>query len=187
MGIKAMDNANSFITVDVVVTQITLKHLKNATKNVRTSKKILKVLKPKMTKAFVSYHQPLAIVAQLYQDGILMMNRKNVKSLSGVDAMEMQTISLQNRNVKLCKDEPPSEERQNASEAKSEDTSEVNEGSTNAICNLPEDGGRCRALLERYRFNPETRKCEIFQYGVCGGNENNFEDIKDCEKACILK
>ena len=99
--IKAMDNANSFITVDVVVTQITLKHFKNATKNVRTSKKILKVLKPKMTKAFVSYHQPLAIVAQLYQDGILMMNRKNVKSLFGVDAMEMQTISLQNRNVKL--------------------------------------------------------------------------------------
>jgi len=86
-----------------------------------------------------------------------------------------------------CKDEPPSEERQNASEAKSEGTSEVKEGSTNAICNLPEDGGRCRALLERYRFNPETRKCEIFQYGGCGGNENNFEDIKDCEKACILK
>lgn len=86
-----------------------------------------------------------------------------------------------------CKDESPSEERQNASEGQSEDTSEGKEGSTNEICNLPEDGGRCRALLERYRFNPETRQCEIFQYGGCGGNENNFEDIEDCKKACILK
>ena len=78
-----------------------------------------------------------------------------------------------------CKDEPPSEERQNASKGQSEDTSEGKEDSTNEICNLPEDGGRCRALLERYRFNPETNKCEIFQYGGCGGNKNNFEDIKD--------
>ena len=57
----------------------------------------------------------------------------------------------------------------------------------NEICDLPEDGGRCRALLERYRFNSETNQCEIFQYGGCGGNENNFEDIHDCEKACVLK
>ena len=56
---------------------------------------------------------------------------------------------------------------------------------TNEICTLPEDGGRCRAVMERYRFDPEIHKCVVFQYGGCGGNENNFEYIEECEKTCI--
>ena len=55
----------------------------------------------------------------------------------------------------------------------------------NEICTLPEDGGKCRAIMERYRFNANTKRCEVFQYGGCGGNENNFEDIHECEKACV--
>jgi len=86
-----------------------------------------------------------------------------------------------------CKEEAKIEGREVVSEEQSENTSNEGEQPKNEICNLPEDGGRCRALLERYRFDKQTNQCVIFQYGGCGGNENNFESIDDCKKACILK
>ena len=53
------------------------------------------------------------------------------------------------------------------------------------ICLLPEEGGRCRAILERFLFNSKSGKCEPFQYGGCGGNENNFASMEECEESCI--
>ena len=65
--------------------------------------------------------------------------------------------------------------------------SSASKGTKNEICFLPEDGGKCRAIMERYYFNSGTNKCEPFQYGGCGGNDNNFNDKHECEEACVSK
>ena len=52
------------------------------------------------------------------------------------------------------------------------------------ICLLPADPGECFADIPRYFFNAETGQCEMFSYGGCGGNDNNFETLEECRKAC---
>lgn len=44
--------------------------------------------------------------------------------------------------------------------------------------------GDCRAILMRYTYMPNG-KCEMFEYGGCGGNENNFLTKEDCENTCV--
>lgn len=38
--------------------------------------------------------------------------------------------------------------------------------------------------MRRYAYNPSTRRCEIFTYGGCQGNDNNFETEEECERRC---
>lgn len=38
--------------------------------------------------------------------------------------------------------------------------------------------------LERYFFNPDTKECELFLYGGCEGNENNFYSKMECYSKC---
>lgn len=54
----------------------------------------------------------------------------------------------------------------------------------NGFCRLPADEGICRAHIPRFYFDTQTGKCTPFFYGGCEGNENNFETIEECEKAC---
>ena len=51
-------------------------------------------------------------------------------------------------------------------------------------CGLEKDVGPCKALLERYFYNPKTNVCEEFSYGGCGGNKNNFESKEACQAEC---
>jgi hypothetical protein len=44
--------------------------------------------------------------------------------------------------------------------------------------------GRCRAMLNRWSWNPETLGCQKFVFGGCDGNGNNFPSKKKCEKKC---
>ncbi|XP_068602958.1 carboxypeptidase inhibitor SmCI-like isoform X2 [Brachionichthys hirsutus] len=52
-------------------------------------------------------------------------------------------------------------------------------------CLLPATEGPCRALLPRYFYNSLTQKCELFYYGGCRGNGNNFQSYLECQKTCF--
>lgn len=56
--------------------------------------------------------------------------------------------------------------------------------SAKEICSLKEVVGKCRAAHSRWYFNKETKKCENFIYGGCGGNSNNFMTKMECEDFC---
>jgi hypothetical protein len=42
----------------------------------------------------------------------------------------------------------------------------------------------CTAAFRRFYYNTITKKCELFIYGGCGGNSNNFDTKKECKAAC---
>ncbi|XP_061547759.1 tissue factor pathway inhibitor a isoform X1 [Phycodurus eques] len=56
----------------------------------------------------------------------------------------------------------------------------------NELCALKEDPGPCRAVRDKYFFNVDTGHCELFEYGGCGGNANNFETLEACQDTCIV-
>lgn len=53
-----------------------------------------------------------------------------------------------------------------------------------AICKLNPDPGPCFALFVRFHFSPERQRCEMFHYGGCQGNGNNFESFSECMQTC---
>nr|XP_014353100.1 PREDICTED: tissue factor pathway inhibitor isoform X2 [Latimeria chalumnae] len=55
------------------------------------------------------------------------------------------------------------------------------------ICALKVDEGPCKAIIPRYYFNIYTQQCEMFTYGGCEGNENNFISIEACQEKCEVK
>lgn len=56
----------------------------------------------------------------------------------------------------------------------------------NEVCALKDEQGPCKAIKERFFFNVDTRRCEPFEYGGCGGNANNFETLEACEETCVV-
>ncbi|XP_071815953.1 uncharacterized protein [Apostichopus japonicus] len=53
------------------------------------------------------------------------------------------------------------------------------------LCSLAKESGLCLAYFPRYFFNSVSGQCEVFIYGGCGGNDNNFAKLEDCEDACV--
>ena len=53
-------------------------------------------------------------------------------------------------------------------------------------CSLPKDVGPCDNVVPRWYYNGESGQCELFEYGGCEGNANNFETKKACEDICVL-
>lgn len=53
-----------------------------------------------------------------------------------------------------------------------------------AVCWARAESGPCRAMLERWYFNPKKRRCVPFLFGGCGGNRNNFESEEYCLAVC---
>jgi hypothetical protein len=51
-------------------------------------------------------------------------------------------------------------------------------------CTLPRDGGDCDGLVALYYYDVETRSCQLFAYGGCGGNDNRFLSLYECETEC---
>ncbi|XP_075809672.1 tissue factor pathway inhibitor 2 [Microtus pennsylvanicus] len=54
-----------------------------------------------------------------------------------------------------------------------------------SFCSSPKDEGLCSANITRYYFNSRNKACETFTYTGCGGNENNFYYLDDCDRACV--
>ncbi|XP_026695131.2 uncharacterized protein LOC100180559 isoform X6 [Ciona intestinalis] len=53
-----------------------------------------------------------------------------------------------------------------------------------AACHLPKVRGPCKGSIPRFYYNPTTNRCQIFVYGGCAGNENNFETPRQCQSLC---
>ena len=53
-----------------------------------------------------------------------------------------------------------------------------------ARCQLPAESGQCLAYSPSYFHNPVTGICEPFVYGGCGGNDNRFSTLAECQAAC---
>lgn len=56
-----------------------------------------------------------------------------------------------------------------------------------SFCAFKQDSGECKATMERFYFSIYTRQCEPFEYGGCGGNDNNFLTLQECQEKCIVK
>ncbi|XP_068185991.1 tissue factor pathway inhibitor a isoform X2 [Antennarius striatus] len=56
----------------------------------------------------------------------------------------------------------------------------------NELCALKDEPGPCKAIKDRYFFSVDTGRCELFEYGGCGGNANNFETLEACEEMCVV-
>lgn len=52
------------------------------------------------------------------------------------------------------------------------------------VCHLPETRGNCRAMMTRWRYNPEIKECVQFHFGGCDGNTNNFVNKEKCTEFC---
>ncbi|KHJ44677.1 Kunitz/Bovine pancreatic trypsin inhibitor domain protein [Trichuris suis] len=52
-------------------------------------------------------------------------------------------------------------------------------------CKQPMDPGPCEAASDRWYYNEATDDCEMFTYGGCQGNENNFATEEQCRAKCV--
>ncbi|XP_072109534.1 tissue factor pathway inhibitor 2 [Mobula birostris] len=52
------------------------------------------------------------------------------------------------------------------------------------FCIKHSDRGTCGADIPRFYYNRDTNSCEEFSYTGCGGNDNNFPNLKSCQKIC---
>ncbi|KAK6468010.1 amyloid-like protein 2 isoform X2 [Huso huso] len=53
-----------------------------------------------------------------------------------------------------------------------------------AVCFLDAETGPCRAMMPRWYFDLDARRCVRFVYGGCAGNRNNFESEEYCMAVC---
>merc|ERR1712224_362099 len=51
-------------------------------------------------------------------------------------------------------------------------------------CRQEIEVGLCRAAFEMYYYNAASSRCERFMYGGCGGNDNQFKSMNECESRC---
>ncbi|XP_029024859.1 protein AMBP-like [Betta splendens] len=51
-------------------------------------------------------------------------------------------------------------------------------------CTAAPDAGPCFGLKPRYFYNSSSMTCELFNYGGCLGNQNNFENERECLQRC---
>ena len=53
-----------------------------------------------------------------------------------------------------------------------------------AECVLEKEIGDCTDYTRRFYFDARRNTCRKFNYGGCGGNENNFRNKNACTNHC---
>ena len=51
-------------------------------------------------------------------------------------------------------------------------------------CSQKRDAGICPGNVPRFYFDKKVGRCQLFTYGGCGGNSNNFASVDDCVANC---
>ena len=51
-------------------------------------------------------------------------------------------------------------------------------------CSQKRDAGICPGNVPRFYFDKKIGRCQLFTYGGCGGNTNNFASLDDCAANC---
>ncbi|XP_070707000.1 protein AMBP-like [Pempheris klunzingeri] len=51
-------------------------------------------------------------------------------------------------------------------------------------CGAEPETGPCFGMHQRYFYNSSSMSCEIFKYGGCLGNQNNFDTERECLQRC---
>lgn len=57
-------------------------------------------------------------------------------------------------------------------------------GYAGEACTAPPDPGPCEAYLETWYHDASTGICRPSWYGGCGGNENRYNSLAECQKEC---
>ncbi|XP_073879545.1 kunitz-type protease inhibitor 2 isoform X3 [Macaca fascicularis] len=58
------------------------------------------------------------------------------------------------------------------------------ERSIHDFCLVSKVVGRCRASMPRWWYNVTDGSCQLFVYGGCDGNSNNYMSKEECLKKC---
>lgn len=58
-------------------------------------------------------------------------------------------------------------------------------GYAGEACTAPPDPGPCNAYFETWYHDASTGICRPTYYGGCGGNENRYASLAECQKACF--
>ncbi|XP_068105067.1 protein AMBP [Hyperolius riggenbachi] len=53
-----------------------------------------------------------------------------------------------------------------------------------ASCHLPPNPGPCLGSNDRYFYNSSSMACQMFKYGGCLGNLNNYNTERECLQTC---
>jgi hypothetical protein len=53
-----------------------------------------------------------------------------------------------------------------------------------ALCGQPLETGNCDGFSQRFGYSPAAAACVQFLYGLCGGNDNRFDTLEECNTAC---
>lgn len=51
-------------------------------------------------------------------------------------------------------------------------------------CKAEPDTGPCFGMHQRYFYNSSSMSCQLFKYGGCLGNQNNFGNERECLQRC---
>lgn len=52
------------------------------------------------------------------------------------------------------------------------------------FCQASQVVGRCRASIPRWWYNVTDGSCQLFVYGGCDGNDNNYQSKEECLEKC---
>uniref|UniRef100_A0A3P8ZNI2 Protein AMBP n=1 Tax=Esox lucius TaxID=8010 RepID=A0A3P8ZNI2_ESOLU len=110
-------------------------------------------------------------------DDTVVVKQNKGECIPGVETVQTEPqpdITRTKRNVVLS--EPATDEGSGMSENTTLFSAES--------CKASPDVGPCFGMVQRYFYNSTSMSCQLFSYGGCSGNQNNFVTERDCLQSC---